>query len=55
MSLIEEQKEGVILRIPGSDDGKDEANPIIIKEKESRLIVTDVSFWSKLFCHIICI
>ena len=40
MSLIDEQKEGTIIRIPETDEGRDEANPIIIKEKESKLIVT---------------
>ena len=44
MSLIDEQKEGTILRIPDSTEGKDEANPVIIKEGESKLIITQVFF-----------
>ena len=46
MSLIDEQKEGTILRIPESTEGKEESNPIIIKEGESKLIMTQV--WSYL-------
>ena len=42
MSLIDEQKKGTILRIPESDEGKEETTPIIIKEGESRLIMTQV-------------
>ena len=42
MSLIDEQKEGTIIRIPESTEGKEESNPIIIKEGESKLIMTQV-------------
>ena len=42
MSLIDEQKEGTIIRVPESTEGKEESNPIIIKEGESKLIMTQV-------------
>ena len=45
MSLIDEQKQGTILRIPESTEGKEESNPIIIKEGESRLIMTQVNLY----------
>ena len=44
MSLIDEQKEGTIIQIPESEEGKEESNPIVIKEGESKLIMTQVSF-----------
>ncbi len=40
MSLIDEQKAGTIIRIPDSEAGLDPKRPIIIPEKESRLIIT---------------
>ena len=42
MSLIDEQKDGTRIRIPESSDGKEESNPIVIKEGESKLIMTQV-------------
>ena len=42
MSLIDEQKAGTIIRIPETNEGSDEGNPILIKEGESKLIITQV-------------
>ena len=40
MSLIDQQKPGTIIRIPNADQGTTAGNPIIIKEKESKLLIT---------------
>ena len=40
MSLIDVQKPGTIIRIPDTDDGTRPDRPIIINEKESKLIIT---------------
>ena len=46
MSLIDESKEGTIIRFPESDAGTDPANPIILMEGESRLLVTSPNITS---------
>ena len=40
MSLSDEGKPGTIIRLPESNEGTEPANPIILKEGESRLLVT---------------
>ena len=42
MSLIDEQREGTIVRIPETEEGTDPENPIIIPEGESKLIISQV-------------
>ena len=40
MSLIDIQKPGTIIRIPDTEEGTDPKNPIIINEKESKLLIS---------------
>ncbi len=42
MSLIGEREPRTIIRIPESEEGLSEDSPIVIPEKESRLIITQV-------------